>query len=103
MNDVTFVILKIVVSIATALISAAIIPLLHQKLVDGKYQQLLDIVEIAVRAAEQTLKDEYGSFKKDAVVKFVTDWMVDNGVVITEAQLDQIIEAVVFNMKREVM
>lgn len=103
MNELTFNILKIVVTVATALISAYVIPLLKAKLQEAKYARLLEMVEIAVRAAEQTIKGSgMGNVKKDEVVKFVTEWMLDHGIHITQDQLDQLIEAAVFSMNREV-
>ena len=101
MNDLTFNILKIIVSVSTVLISIYIIPLLKEKLNDSKYNRLLEMVEIAVRAAEQTIHSE-GSIKKDQVTQFVTQWMLEHGIAITQDQLDQLIECAVFNMKREV-
>jgi LL-H family phage holin len=102
MNDITFNILKIVITIATALISAYVIPLLKEKLKDAKYQSLLEIVGIAVRAAEQTIKGSgQGAVKKDEVITFVTDWMVRHGISITQDQLDQLIECCVYNLKLE--
>lgn len=101
MNDLTFNILKIVVAVATVFVSAYVIPLLREKLHDSRYNRLLDMVEIAVRAAEQTIKAD-GAVKKDEVVKFVTQWMLAHGIAITQDQLDQLIECAVFNMNREV-
>lgn len=102
MNDITFNILKIVITIATALISAYVIPLLKEKLKDAKYQSLLEIVGIAVRAAEQTIKGSgQGAVKKDEVISFVTEWMVKHGISITQDQLDQLIEACVYQLKTE--
>lgn len=100
MNDLTFNILKIAVTLATVFISAYLIPLLKEKLNDSKYQRLLDMVEIAVRAAEQTIHSE-GSIKKDQVTQFVTQWMLEHGIAITQDQLDQLIECAVYNLKQE--
>ena len=100
MNEITFNILKIVVSICAALISIYVIPLLREKLADSKYQRLLEMVEIAVRAAEQTIGSGHGSVKKDEVINYVTAWMIQHGIEITEEQLDQLIECAVFNMNR---
>lgn len=103
MNDLTFNILKIVISITVAIVSSYIIPLLREKVTDSKNKRLLEMVEIAVKAAEQTIKGSgQGAVKKDEVIKFVSKWMIAHGVLITEEQLDQLIEAAVFNMKREV-
>lgn len=102
MNDITFNILKIVVTVATALISAYVIPLLKERLHDAKYQRLLEIVEVAVRAAEQTIKGSgQGAIKKDAVINFVSEWMMLHGIEISKDQLDQLIEACVYQLKLE--
>lgn len=102
MNDLTFNILKIIVSVATVLISAYVIPLLKEKLNDSKYQRLLEMVEIAVRAAEQTIKGSgQGAIKKEEVVAFVSTWMVSHGINISDSQLDQLIEAAVWQLKQE--
>ena len=101
MDDLTFIVLKIVVSVSAALISAFVIPLLKEKITDMRYQRLLDMVEIAVRAAEQVIGDGNGHIKKDEVIKFVTDWMASHGIRVTEEQLDQLIEAAVYSMNNE--
>lgn len=102
MNDVSFTILKIVVSVATALISVYVIPLLREKLKGEKYNQIFEIVEVAVRAAEQTIKGSgMGAVKKDQVVDFVMNWAVDHGIAITMEQVDQLIECAVYNLKME--
>ena len=100
MNDLTFNILKIIVSVATVLISVYVIPLLKEKLNESKYQRLLDMVEIAVRAAEQTIKAD-GSVKKDQVIEFVSYYMAQHGIAISHDQLDQLIECAVYNLKQE--
>ena len=102
MNDVTFNILKIVVSVSAALISAFVIPLLKVKIAEIKDRRLLEMVEIAVKAAEQTIKGSgTGHLKKDEVITFVTKWLLSQGIVITEEQLDQLIEAAVFSMNKK--
>ena len=102
MSDLTFNILKIVVSVSTVFISLYVIPLLKEKLSEAKCQRLLEMVEIAVRAAEQTIKGSgQGAVKKEQVLESVSFWMAQHGVDITSEQLDELIEAVVFNMNRE--
>ena len=102
MNDLTFNILKIAVTLSTVFISAYLIPLIREKLASSKYDRLLQMVEIAVKAAEQMIGAEYGAVKKDEVLKFVTKWMLEHGVAVSQEQLDQLIECAVFEMKREV-
>ena len=102
MNEITFNILKIVVSVSAALISAYVIPLLKQKIAEIKDRRLLDAVKTAVRAAEQTIKGSgMGNVKKDEVLTFVTMWLFDQGINITDKQLDQLIEAAVFSMNNK--
>ena len=102
MNEITFNILKIVLSVSSALIAAYLVPYIRTKLKDAKYQQLLDMVEIAVRAAEQSLGSEFGSIKKADVMKFVIEWMNEQGISISNDQLSRLIECCVYNMKKEV-
>ena len=52
---------------------------------------------------EQTLqKSGMGAEKKKRVIAFVSSWLEDKGVRISEDQLDKLIEAAVYNMKHEV-
>lgn len=102
MNDLLFDVLKIVVTVATALISIYVVPLLKEKLADAKYTRLLEMVEIAVRAAEQTIQGSgQGKYKKEEVISFVSSWMFKHGIIITEEQLDNLIEAAVYQLKQE--
>lgn len=102
MNDLTFNILKIAVTLATVFISAYLIPLLKEKLNESKYQKILDMVEIAVRAAEQTIKGSgLGAVKKEQVINFVSYYMAQHGIDISHEQLDQLIECAVYNLKQE--
>lgn len=100
MNDVTFIILKAVITVCAALITAYVIPYLKVKLTDARYEKLLKIVVTAVEAAEQTFDASgMGAAKKEDVISFVTEWMLDHGISITQEQLDKLIEAAVFEMK----
>lgn len=102
MNDLTFNILKIVIAVTTVFVSLYVVPLLREKLTDSKYNRLLEMVEIAVRAAEQTIKGSgQGAIKKDEVLEFVTHWMLVHGISISQEQLDQLIECAVYNLKQE--
>jgi len=100
MNDVTFIILKLVISVCAALITAYVIPYIKTLRQDKRYASLLDMVEIAVKAAEQSLKNETGEFKKSEVLAFVAHWMDEKGIYISTEQLDQLVEAAVFAMKQ---
>ena len=102
MNDVTFIILKLVVSVCAALVTAYLIPYIKTLRNDKRYASLLDAVEVAVRAAEQTFKESgQGARKKEEVMTFVREWMQSHGISISSYQLDQLIECAVYRMKQE--
>lgn len=102
MNDVTFIILKLVVSVCAALVTAYLIPYIKTLRNDKRYASLLDAVEVAVRAAEQTFKESgQGARKKEEVLTFVREWMQSHGISISSYQLDQLIECAVYRMKQE--
>lgn len=101
MNEVTFNILKIVISVVVALVATYLVPYIKTKTAEAKYDRLLHIVATAVRAAEQTIKgDGKGALKKEEVLDFVTFWLSQHGMSISAAQLDQLIEAAVYSMNK---
>lgn len=101
MSEVMFNILALVVSVCCALIAAYVIPVLKNKLSDEKYGQLLEMINIAVRAAEQIYKESgMGKIKKEQVIDIVTAWMTDHGIIISSKQLDQLIEAAVYELNK---
>lgn len=102
MNEITFMILKIVISICAALVTVYVVPYLKTLRQDKRYASLMDMVEVAVRAAEQTIKEPgQGNAKKAEVIAFVSDWMNEHGIKITQDELSQLIECAVYQMKQE--
>lgn len=101
MNDVTLTILKIVISVCSALITIYLIPYIYTLKEDKKYASLVAMVEVAVKAAEQTFRESgQGAAKKEEVIKFVSEWMTNKGVTISQEQLSQIIECAVYQLKQ---
>lgn len=101
MNDLTFNLLKIVISVVAALIAYYVIPFLKEKVKEAKYQDLVKAVTIAVEAAEQTFKEGgMGKVKKEDVIKFITSYLNDNKIDISVDQLDRLIEAAVFQLNK---
>lgn len=99
MNESTEIMLKIVVGICFALITKYLIPYLKTLRDDARWKRLIDMVQTAVEAAEQTMKDpKSGPEKKKAVIKFVSDWLNKQGISVTEEELDKLIEAAVKTM-----
>ena len=102
MNDITFNILKIIFSICVALVTAYLIPYIKSMCEDKKYKALVDMVAVAVRAAEQTFRQSgMGAQKKEEVVDFISEYMTTHGLSISSYQLDQLIECAVYQMKKE--
>lgn len=101
MNDITFDVLKIVISVCAALITVYAVPYLKALKENSRYESLVDIVEVAVRAAEQTFRESgQGARKKEEVMTFVREWMQSHGISISSYQLDQLIECAVYQMKQ---
>lgn len=101
MNDITFITLKVVISVCAALITAYVIPYIKTLRNDKRYASLLDMVGVAVMAAEQSLKNETGEYKKSEVLAYVAHWMDEHGIYVDTEQLDRLIECAVFRMKQE--
>lgn len=102
MKDVAVVILEVVMAIVIILLSRYVIPYIKEITRSEKYAGLMEIVIVAVRAAEQTIRESgQGKIKKAQVVAFVSNWLRENGLDISEEELDRLIEAAVLNMKLE--
>ena len=101
MNDITFSILKIIFSICIALVTAYLIPYIKSLSEDARYNDLVDMVGVAVRAAEQTFRQSgQGVAKKEEVLNFLSEYMTTHGFSISSYQLDQLIECAVYQLKQ---
>lgn len=96
MSDITLFILRIVISIVCSIIGLYLVPFLKSQIKDKQMEQILTIVDVAVQAAEQTLKS--GQIKKADVLTFVSTWLGQKGINITDEELDRLIESAVFAM-----
>ena len=102
MNELTFDLLKIVISVCAAIITVYAVPYLKTLKEDRRYAQILDMVDVAVRAAEQTIKGAgKGMEKKQEVENIVHAWLLEKGIEITPEQINQLIECAVYQMKQE--
>lgn len=102
MSEVTDIIIKLVVGICLALITNFLIPYLRTLREDARWQRLIDMVQTAVEAAEQTMKEPgSGPEKKKAVMAFVSEWLNKQGINVTEEELDKLVEAAVKKMNDE--
>lgn len=101
MNDLTFEILKITVSVMAILVTRYLIPWLKAKTQD-KVDELTWIQTMrAVRMVEQTLIMQGSDEKKRKAVNIVADWAIDHGINITADQIDDLVESAVFVLNSE--
>lgn len=95
-NEIILMCIEVGISVIAAIVSAYLIPFLKSQTKTKQQEEVLKIVEIAVHAAEQTLKS--GTIKKRDVTQFVTEWLNERGLKFTEGEVDRLIESAVFNM-----
>lgn len=102
MHEVMIDVLIIVVSVISAIVSAYVIPYIKAKTSSEKYADLMDIIVVAVKAAEQTINGRgQGKAKKAEVVAFVSHWLSKKKIHISEAELDKLIECAVYALNNE--
>lgn len=82
-----------VFTIATILITACLIPAIKSVISEKDLSTIVEIVEIAVKSADQLIDDAEYEKKKQYVENYVLDWIDKHiNVKITKAELDAIIE-----------
>lgn len=102
MNEVTFTILKIVLSAVSAVISLFVVPLLKRWMENNKNDEMLKMIEKAVKAAEQTFNGSgLGADKKQDVMDFISDWLEKNRITVSHKELDRYVEAAVYDMNNQ--
>ena len=101
MNDILFGILEAVIVAAVAAIARYLIPYIRERLAATKYAWLVDVIDAAVRGAEQMIGPGHGSEKKAIAAEYISKWLETHHVTITEEQVNQLIEAAVQAMSAE--
>lgn len=101
MDEITMMILKVVISVCAALITAYLVPFIKTVREDAKYKDLVAMVEVAVKAAEQTIGSGQGALKKSEVIDYVSRYMESCGCKISQEQLSQLIECFVYQMRQD--
>lgn len=99
MNDILFEILKAVLILAIILLMRYAVPWMKQMAEDTKYAWVAKWVAVAVRSAEQTVfGDKRGEEKKAIVTQFIKEQLIKKNIALSDAQLDNLIEAAVYAM-----
>lgn len=102
MNEIVFEVLRAVVMLVIILLARYAIPYVKLKVEDTRYAWLVDWVELSVRSAEQTIVgNKTGAEKKAAVTKFVKNLLYQKNIIISDKQLDTLIESAVYVMNKE--
>ena len=96
MNDIIFGLLQAVLVALVTAIARYLIPGLIQSLKHGKYTLAAEIVESAVRAAEQIIRESgKGEEKYTMVLKIAHEILPRYGIRITDEQISVLIESAV--------
>lgn len=99
MDDLLFNIIKLLVIIVITAFMKYGIPLVKQIIENSKLSGVMKWVDIAVDAAEQTIKASgAGAEKKAIVTEFLKEILTAKNISISDDQLDKLIEAAVFAM-----
>jgi LL-H family phage holin len=97
MNDVLFMILKVVVIVAVTLITRYLVPWIKAQNDSSTRSLIYEVIETGVKAAEQTITGSgKGAEKKAKVEAYVIERLADLGISIDADQLDELIEESVY-------
>lgn len=102
MDEKLFQIILMLIPILSAIITSFVIPFIREKIGSEKLVKYEYWATQAVQAAEMLFNEKgMGKTKKEYVVNFLNEMFNKNKIVITEEQLDILIEAAVKQMKIE--
>lgn len=97
-DDLLFSLIKVLVSVSIVIIMGYFIPWAKTSINNSEYKWVLEIVTVAVQAAEQTLTQ--GTEKKAVVTKFVKEALEKNNIHMTDEQISDLIESAVYAMNQ---
>lgn len=101
MADITFEILKLIVMVCTALVTAYVIPWIRKKVGDENISVIADWTQKAVWYAQQTMSASSGAMRKQYVMGFLKEIVQKNKIPITDEQLEILVEAAVKELRIE--
>ena len=102
MNEQLFQIILALIPFIGTIITVYIIPLLKEKIGNEKLAKYKEWTKHAVQSAEMIFKAQgMGTDKKEYVVKFLNEMFNKDKIVITEEQIEILIESCVKQMKLE--
>ena len=99
MNEITFTALRLLTMILMAVLSAYVIPWVKARIGNERLEQISQWAALAVSWAEQIVdKTGAGTDKKIMVESFLRDLLASKGLVLTDKQIDILIESAVRQM-----
>ena len=102
MNDKVFNLILMSVPILGTIITCFIVPFIKEKIGNEKLEKYKYWANIAVRAAEMIwIESGHGKDKKQYVVDFLNNMFNSKKTVITEQQIEILVESAVKQMKLE--
>ena len=100
MNEKLFQVILAVIPIVGTILTVYIIPYIKEKIGNEKLAKYEEWATLAVQCAEMIFVGQgMGESKKEYVIKFLNEMFNKNKVVITEEQLNVLIESCVKQMK----
>lgn len=100
MSDNIFKLLLSIIPVIGAIVTYFVIPYFKSKVSDTDLERIKKWTDTAVKAAELMFAGEsLGDSKKEYVVDFLVDLMNKEKIIITEDQLNALIEAAVLELK----
>lgn len=101
MNDILFVILKAVLTVAIMVGVRYFVPWAKNAIDSSKLATVAELISTAVKAAEQTITGtKTGAKKKAIVVRFIKEQLTAKNISISDEQIDALIEAAVYAMNQ---
>lgn len=101
MNEIIFEVIKVVVMVAALVITRYLVPWLKGKIGADKLEAAEKWVRYAVLKAQQVLGNKSGDDRKAYVTEFLKEILIAKNIVLSDEQLDVLIEAAVKQMKIE--
>lgn len=100
MNEVLFKIVLALLSILCTILTGVVAPYFKEKVGNEKLAKYEEWAMLAVQCAEMIFKEQgMGTEKKEYVINFLNEMFNENKIVITEKQLEILIESAVKQMK----
>lgn len=101
MSDLAFYLLEVVVVVAITLLLRWVVPNLISALRERNYMLAADIIENAVKAAEQMfIGHGRGSEKYEMVLNTIMEMLQKYHIELTETQIEQLIESAVQSLNQ---